>query len=85
MTRHPASEYFSRPVHESIASRSAPSSSDDDKRSGWRSRRCELSDGGVPAEPVRVVIDANVFVSAAIWRGPSTRLIDAWMSGQASF
>ena len=36
-------------------------------------------------EPVRVVIDANVFVSAAIGRGPSTRLIDQWMSGQASF
>ena len=39
----------------------------------------------MPAEPVRVVIDANVFVSAAIGRGPSTRLIDQWMSGQASF
>jgi uncharacterized protein len=39
----------------------------------------------VPAEPVRVVIDANVFVSAAIGRGPSTRLIDQWLSGQASF
>ena len=42
-------------------------------------------DDGVPAEPVRVVIDANVFVSAAIGRGPSTRLIDQWMLGQASF
>ena len=43
-------------------------------------------DDGVPAEPVRIVIiDANVFVSAAIGRGPSTRLIDTWMSGQASF
>jgi uncharacterized protein len=39
----------------------------------------------VPAEPVRVVIDANVFMSAAIGRGPSTRLIDQWMSGQAAF
>ena len=39
----------------------------------------------MPAKPVRVVIDANVFVSAAIGRGPSTRLIDQWMSGQASF
>ena len=39
----------------------------------------------MPAEPVRVVIDANVFVSAAIGRGSSTRLIDQWMSGQASF
>jgi uncharacterized protein len=26
-----------------------------------------------------------VFVSAAIGRGPSTRLIDQWMSGEASF
>ena len=39
----------------------------------------------MPAEPVRVVIDANVVVSAAIGRGPSTRLIDQWMSGEASF
>ena len=39
----------------------------------------------MPADRVRVVIDANVFVSAAIGRGPSTRLIDQWMSGQASF
>ena len=39
----------------------------------------------MPAEPVRVVLDANVFVSAAIGRGPSTRLVDQWMSGQASF
>ena len=39
----------------------------------------------MPAEPVRVVIDANVFVSAVIGRGPSTRLIDQWMSGRASF
>ena len=39
----------------------------------------------MPAEPVRVVIDANVFVSAAIGRGPSTRLIEQWMSGRASF
>jgi putative PIN family toxin of toxin-antitoxin system len=39
----------------------------------------------VPDKPVRVVIDANVFVSAAIGRGPSTRLIDQWMSGEASF
>ncbi len=39
----------------------------------------------MPTEPVRVVIDANVFVLAAIGRGPSTRLIDQWMSGQAGF
>jgi predicted nucleic acid-binding protein len=39
----------------------------------------------VPAEPVRVVLDANVFVSAAIGRGPSTRLVDQWMSSHASF
>ena len=39
----------------------------------------------MPDKPVRVVIDANVFVSAAIGRGPSTRLIDQWMSGEASF
>ena len=39
----------------------------------------------MPAETVRVVIDANVFVSAAIGRGPSTRLVDQWMSGKASF
>ncbi len=39
----------------------------------------------MPAEPVRVVIDANVFVSAAIGRGTSTRLIEQWMSGRASF
>ena len=42
-------------------------------------------DGGVRAEPVRIVIDANVFVSAAIGRGPSTRLIDVWLSGHARF
>ena len=42
-------------------------------------------DGGVRAEPVRIFIDANVFVSAAIGRGPSTRLIDVWMSGHARF
>lgn len=39
----------------------------------------------MPAEVVRVVIDANVFVSAAIGSGPSTRLINQWMSGQALF
>ncbi len=39
----------------------------------------------MPDKPVRVVIDANVFVSAVIGRGPSTRLIDQWMSGQTSF
>ena len=39
----------------------------------------------MPAELVRVVIDANVFVSGAIGRGPSTRLIDMWMSGHARF
>ncbi len=39
----------------------------------------------MPAEPVRVVLDANVFVSAAIGRGPSTRLVDQLMSGHASF
>ena len=39
----------------------------------------------MPAEPVRIVIDANVFVSAAIGRGPSTRLIDLWMSGHSRF
>ncbi len=39
----------------------------------------------MPAEPVRVVLDANVFVSAAIGRGPSTRLVDQWMSGEGSF
>ena len=39
----------------------------------------------MPAEPVRVVVDANVFVSAAIGSGSSTRLIDQWLSGRASF
>lgn len=39
----------------------------------------------MPAEPVRLVIERNAFVSAAIGRGPSTRLIDQWMSGRASF
>jgi hypothetical protein len=42
-------------------------------------------DGSVPVEWMRVVIDANVFVSAAIGRGPSTRLIDQWLSGRALF
>ena len=39
----------------------------------------------MPAEPVRIGIDANVFESAVIGRGPSTRLIDMWMSGHARF
>jgi hypothetical protein len=37
----------------------------------------------VSDDPVRVVIDSNVFVSAAIGRGASTRLNDQWMSGRA--
>jgi putative PIN family toxin of toxin-antitoxin system len=32
-----------------------------------------------------IVIDANVFVSAAIQRGASHRIIDAWLSGNAEF
>lgn len=55
------------------------------RRSSWLSRRHGKCEVGVPADRVRVVIDANVVVSAAIGRGASTRLIDQWMSGQASF
>lgn len=32
-----------------------------------------------------MVIDANVFVSAAIGRGASTQLVDRWLSGGAPF
>ena len=32
-----------------------------------------------------VIIDANVFVSAAIQRGPSHRIIESWLSGTADF
>ena len=32
-----------------------------------------------------VVIDANVFVSAAIQRGASHRIIEAWLTGRADF
>jgi predicted nucleic acid-binding protein len=32
-----------------------------------------------------VVIDANVFVSAAIQRGASHRIIEVWLSGRAHF
>ena len=32
-----------------------------------------------------VVIDANVFVSAAIQRGASHRIIESWLSGTAEF
>jgi len=34
---------------------------------------------------VIVVIDANVFVSAAIQRGAPFRIIDSWLSGTADF
>jgi putative PIN family toxin of toxin-antitoxin system len=34
---------------------------------------------------VREVIDANVFVSAAIQRGASHRIIESWLSGSADF
>jgi putative PIN family toxin of toxin-antitoxin system len=34
---------------------------------------------------VLVVIDANVFVSAAIQRGASHRIIESWLSGSADF
>jgi uncharacterized protein len=55
------------------------------RRCGWQLRRHGKCEVGVPVDRVRVVIDANVFVSAAIGRGASTRLIDQWMSGQASY
>ncbi len=32
-----------------------------------------------------VVIDANVFVSAAIQRGASHRIVESWLSGSADF
>ena len=35
--------------------------------------------------PVLVVIDANVFVSAAIQRGASYRIIESWLNGSAGF
>jgi predicted nucleic acid-binding protein len=34
---------------------------------------------------VLVVIDANVFVSTAIQRGASHRVIEVWLSGRAHF
>lgn len=34
---------------------------------------------------VLVVIDANVFVSAAIQRGASHRIVESWLSGRANF
>ncbi len=34
---------------------------------------------------MRVIIDANVFVSAAIQRGASHRIIESWLSGSADF
>jgi len=34
---------------------------------------------------VRVIIDANVFVSAAIQRGASHRIVAAWLAGTADF
>jgi|GEM_PF-3152274 len=32
-----------------------------------------------------VVLDANVFVSAAIQRGASYRIVQSWLAGGASF
>jgi uncharacterized protein len=34
---------------------------------------------------VLVVIDANVFISAAIQRGASHRIVESWLSGTAEF
>jgi putative PIN family toxin of toxin-antitoxin system len=34
---------------------------------------------------VRVIIDANVFVSAAIQRGASHRIVAAWLAGTTDF
>jgi predicted nucleic acid-binding protein len=34
---------------------------------------------------VLVVLDANVFVSAAIQRGASYRIVQAWLTGTTSF
>ena len=34
---------------------------------------------------MKVILDANVFVSAAIRKGPSHRLVDEWLSGVARF
>lgn len=35
--------------------------------------------------PIPVVLDANVFVSAAIQRGSSYRLVESWLTGRADF
>jgi predicted nucleic acid-binding protein len=42
---------------------------------------------GVPAELpiVRVVIDANVWVSAAIRTGPAHRIMQRWLAGAGDF
>jgi len=34
---------------------------------------------------MRVVLDANVWVSAAIRTGPAHRIVQAWLAGSASF
>lgn len=34
---------------------------------------------------MRVIIDANVFVSAAIQRGASHRIVASWLAGTADF
>jgi putative PIN family toxin of toxin-antitoxin system len=39
----------------------------------------------IGSAPVLVVIDANVFVSAAIQRGASHRIIESWLNGTADF
>lgn len=35
--------------------------------------------------PVLVVLDANVFVSAAIQRGASHRIVESWLNGSSDF
>ena len=34
---------------------------------------------------MKVILDANVFVSAAIQRGPSYRIVDSWFAGTGDF
>jgi putative PIN family toxin of toxin-antitoxin system len=39
----------------------------------------------LPSTATLVVLDANVFVSAAIQRGASYRIVQSWLAGGASF
>ncbi len=55
-------------------------------RCNWLLTKLGQCGADVPDEEIpRVVIDTNVFISAAIGAGASTRLIQWWLVGSAPF